>query len=395
MFSKSSEGSTGRLINLCFWYFIFYVLTGVSVKYFQGSPKDGLLGFSGFEFLVYSTLGGQIICVAVVLMGRWFKLESVRLVRFLGMNIPIELFYIIPSGICTAVVIPTTTLMYSLPISVMVAMIIMRGSVIIISRIVDDIQIRQGLLKKRVYAEENWAVFFSILAIGVYLLWAKADGFDFIKSPAALAILGSYLVAYSFRIYIMNYFKNTAGKGVKRDNRIFFGIEQISSAVTLIAVTLLLYYSPSLFGLDSSALQEMRRALETPRAEWPGAVLAGMAFGMVAFFSVFLFMFKGRTATFTGLVNRLTSLVAGTMATLISYFLFKGKFPTESDWFSLVLILIAVGFLAKAEKKRSLELSLQDKTENSASSKVTQTTARDESVTESSIGLHPSTSSLE
>lgn len=35
----------------------------------------------------------------------------------------------------------------TLPISVMVAMVIMRGSIIIISRLIDAIQIRQGILK--------------------------------------------------------------------------------------------------------------------------------------------------------------------------------------------------------------------------------------------------------
>ena len=63
---------------------------------------------------------------------------------------PVEIPYIIASGVCTAVVVPTTTLMYSFKnISVMVAMVVMRGAVIVIGRVVDEIQIRQGILKKR------------------------------------------------------------------------------------------------------------------------------------------------------------------------------------------------------------------------------------------------------
>jgi drug/metabolite transporter (DMT)-like permease len=77
---------------------------------------------------------------------------------------------------------------------------------------------------------------------------------------------------------------------------------------------------------------------------------------MGAFFSVFLFMFKGRTATFAGVVNRLTSLVAGTTATVIFYLAFGGKFPKPEDWISLALILVAVWFLTRAEKKRTEEL---------------------------------------
>jgi predicted benzoate:H+ symporter BenE len=67
-------------------------------------------------------------------------------------------------------------------------------------------------------------------------------------------------------------------------------------------------------------------------------------------------MFKGRTATFAGLVNRLTSLVAGTTATVLLFFIFKTKFPTAQDWISLLFILVAVYFLTRAEQRRIAEL---------------------------------------
>ena len=76
----------------------------------------------------------------------------------------------------------------------------------------------------------------------------------------------------------------------------------------------------------------------------------------MAFFSVFIFMFKGRTATFTGLVNRLTSLVAGTTVTLLFYALYGGKFPSMQDWVSLGFILVSIAFLTKAETRRAREL---------------------------------------
>ncbi|MDO9068243.1 MAG: hypothetical protein Q7W05_07280, partial [Deltaproteobacteria bacterium] len=92
-----------------------------------------------------------------------------------------------------------------------------------------------------------------------------------------------------------------------------------------------------------------------------GEVLAGTAYGIVAFFSVFIFMFKGRTATFAGLSNRLTSLIAGTAATLLFAVFFKGRYPKYEDWLSLALILIAVGFMTRAELKRSTELKKEEK----------------------------------
>ena len=148
---KTTEGSTGRLIELCSGYFIFYVITGITVKYFTGSFALGFPGMNEIEFLVFSTLGGNFVCLAVALSLRWYRLQSDNRLTIGTVTFPKEILYIIPSGICTAVVIPTTTLMYLLPISVMVAMVIMRASVIIISRAVDAIQIQKGILKKTVY----------------------------------------------------------------------------------------------------------------------------------------------------------------------------------------------------------------------------------------------------
>jgi hypothetical protein len=253
--------------------------------------------------------------------------------------------------------------MYSLPISVMVAMVIMRGSVIVISRAVDAIQIRQGILRKTVYREEDLAVVFALLAVGVHLVWGDlarllglGDGprvrFDFLRSPAATLILGSYIVAYAFRIYIMNYFKNTRGKGVPQDNKGFFALEQIAATVTMVAVTAGIVAAP----WSAPQVVEIRAAIADPPPSWLAAVtLGGFPYGAVAFFSVFIFMFKGRTATFAGLVNRLTSLVAGTAATMVSYLLFGGSFPQLADWISLGFILVAVGFLTRAEKRRAAE----------------------------------------
>lgn len=353
---KTEEGSTGRLLQLCIGYFVFYVITGISVKYFLGSASQGFPGMNDIDYLIYSTAGGNLFALGVVLILKWYKIQSNHYIRFAGIKIPSELIYIIPSGICTAVVIPTTTLMYSLPISVMVAMVIMRGSIIIISRLIDAIQIRQGILKKRVYKEENIAVIFALLAVAINIFWGKDEGFDFIYNPAAVIILSSYITAYFIRIYIMNYYKNTRGKDVKQDNKGFFAIEQISATVTMLTVGLIIYYSTEIFGSHNSQIALFRNSIDNPNPMWSWALLAGTAFGMVAFFSVFIFMFKGRTATFAGLVNRLTSLIAGTAATLIFYVSFGGKFPATEDWISLVFILIAVGFITKAEKKRTAEL---------------------------------------
>jgi hypothetical protein len=372
--TREHDGSTKQLLEFSAGYFFFYMATGVLVKYFTGIREPRM---TDLAYLVNNTAGSSALAVGIVLLLGWFRLKSNGRKTILGISMPMEYAYIIPSGICTAVIIPTTTLMYLLPISVMVAMVIMRGSVIVISRVVDAIQIRQGILTKRVYAEENWGVVFAILAVATNVLLIpivaafEARGvalasklglresdmtgsFDFLGNAAALTIMGAYIVAYSIRIYIMNYYKNTRAKGVPQDNKGFFAVEQIAASGAMLIGGTLVYWSPALFGATGPVVEQFRGAVDRPDF-W--AVVSGIPWGIVAFFSVFLFMFKGRTATFAGLVNRLVSLLAGTAATLFMAAVFGQRPPKVQDWVSFAFILVAVYFLSRAEQKRSAELA--------------------------------------
>src|SRR3989339_463506 len=173
---RTCEGTTERLLQLSMGYFLLYIVTGVLAKYFEKA-----LGMGGTTYTVYNTIGGLLICNCVVLCLGWYRFQSGGRVKIMGVDVPGEFLYIIPSGVCTAVVIPTTTLMYTLPISVMVAMIIMRASIIIISRLIDEAQIRQGILKKTVYWEENVAVLIALAAVALQLLNFKG-AMEFLNS---------------------------------------------------------------------------------------------------------------------------------------------------------------------------------------------------------------------
>ncbi|MBN1652158.1 MAG: hypothetical protein JXA30_00100 [Deltaproteobacteria bacterium] len=359
-------------MQLCFGYFSLSVIIGIMIKWFLAH------GMHSISFLVYSSAGASLLIVPVVIALRWYRLESNRRITWMGMDLPSELLYIIPSGICCAVILPATTLMFTLPITVMTAMTIMRGSVIVIGRVVDEIQIRQGILKKKVHWAANVAVLFALCAIGVHLYVGWLDGqsttnvvgregssdgaFDFVRNPAALTICLSYIFAYGVRIYLMNYFKNTRGKTVKLDNKGFFAIEQFTVAVTLVLVTAVLVTLP----LDNHQISLVRVAITTPLPYWSGAVLAGMTVGISVFFSVGLFMFKGRTATFSVLVNRLTSLVGGTTATLIFWLCFSGRAVETADWIALLFVCGAIALLTIAEQQEAIELRAAEQSQSEA-----------------------------
>jgi hypothetical protein len=376
--SQDRSASTARLLELCAGYFGAYVFTGVLVKWFTVAREPKL---SEMVYLFNNTMGGSVLALGLVIALGWIRLKSNRTVQWGPFRVPSEVAYIIPSGVCTAIVIPTTTLLYSLPISVLVAMVIMRGSIIVISRLVDEVQLRQGILQKRVFAEENWAVVFALLAVATNVLLiplvdaleargvavaamlglkagAGKGSFDFLRSAAAMTILGSYIVAYAFRLYIMNYFKNTRAQGVPQDNQGFFAIEQIAASVSMVLLGVFFFFAPDLLGWTAKPVLQWKESVG--QGFHLTAFLSGLPYGIVAFFSVFIFMFKGRTATFAGLVNRLTSLVAGTAATLLAALFFGLRMPSAQDWVSLGFILVAVYFLSRAEQKRMAELRTVD-----------------------------------
>ena len=365
--------STRHLLELCAGYYFSYVLTGIAVKIFTGGIREPRM--TDMAFLFNNTIGGNGFALGAVIALGWLGLKGARTMRFAGLTLPAETAYIIPSGICTAIIIPGTTLLYTLPISVMVAMVIMRASVIVISRAVDAIQIRQGLLRRQVLPEENWAVVFALLALGTNLMLtpivdlldargipvsqtfgirpgALRGGFEFIHSPLAMTVLTAYIIAYAVRLYIMNYFKNTRSAAATLDNRGFFAIEQVAASVTILVFGLIAYFGRDAFGWSAPAVIAFHEGAQ--RFDL-AAILSGIPYGLVAFFSVFLFMFQGRTATFAGVVNRLTSLLAGTTATLLLAWFWKQKPPSLQDWASLVFILVAVAFLTRAERRRAAE----------------------------------------
>ncbi|MBU6428413.1 MAG: hypothetical protein KGR26_05350, partial [Cyanobacteria bacterium REEB65] len=227
---KTAEGSTGRLLQLCLGYYLVYTVFGVATKWFTGSAAHVHPPMSDMSYLVWTTLGGSLMCLSVVFIRGWYRHKADRFISIGPIKMPAEYAYIIPSGICTAVIIPTTTLMYMLLKSVMVAMVIMRACVIVISRIVDSIQIRQGILHKIVYWEENVAVVFAVAAASTQIFLAKSGDFDFLQNVAAMVVLSAYVGSYAIRIYIMNFYKNTRPKGTPLNNKWYFAIEQIAAS---------------------------------------------------------------------------------------------------------------------------------------------------------------------
>ena len=100
MFSGNRSGSTGALLQLCGGYYLSYVLTGIAVKYFTGGIREPRM--SDMAYLFNNTIGGNLFALSVVVALGWLGIRGSRTIKVLGLSMPAETKYIIPSGICTA-----------------------------------------------------------------------------------------------------------------------------------------------------------------------------------------------------------------------------------------------------------------------------------------------------
>lgn len=336
----------GSLWQLSLGYFFSYIATGLLVKFFTGKVDAGFYGLNSIEYLVYSTAFSSLFCVAVVLIRGWHRRAHLS-----GR----EKFTLFCSGACTAYIIPTSTLIMSLPISIMVAMVLMRGSVIVASRLVDLLLDRQGILKKSIPWQEEVAVFLAIAAILSKLFFSQNKEAQF--PVIGIILLSIYFFAYLLRLYIMNRAKLTGLAGnQKLDQKLYFGTEQLFASGFLFLIAIPVYLALSVHPESNGLVgQQFVNSIQSPHSLWFLASLSGLPYALIAFLSVFLFLYPGKTATFTGVLNRLVSLMGGTASSLILFLFFSGKFPPTEDWISLCFIFASIGFLAwgdQAEQAR-------------------------------------------
>ncbi|MCO5141853.1 MAG: hypothetical protein M9962_02040 [Oligoflexia bacterium] len=335
-------------------YFLSYIATGMAIKFFTGSIDQGFYGLSSMEYLVYSTAFSSLFCVMVVLAKKW------HLRAKLTKN---ELWVLFLSGLCTAYIIPASTLIMSLPISIMIAMVLMRGTVIVASRIVDLILNIQNLQKKVIPWQEEVAVLFAITAVAIKLFFAK--NVDTKLPSMGVALLICYFFTYLLRLYVMNRSKISGLAGKKLDQRLYFGVEQLFASAILLLISTGLFFWIQNHYLDSPKIgQQFVDAIYFPKSVWLLASISGLPYAFIAFLSVFLFLFPGKSATFTGVLNRLVSLMGGTASSLILFLFFGGKVPPQEDWISLAFILVAIVFLAWGDLVEGKEKSAEGVTLN-------------------------------
>jgi hypothetical protein len=332
---------TQNLKLLGTWLFLAYVGTGVMPKIFTYG-LGGVEKVNQNQYAVFSTAGGVAVAMLIVLGLGWLK--------HFKRSFPWEVTMTGASGFGTAVVIVTTTLMYSFKgVSVMVAQVLMRGSVIILMLGVDGIMLWRGLSTQRITKTQCKGVAYALAAIACAIFAParplKPGQYAATFTEILPTLLAYIFLGYAIRLFVQQFWKHKKGPAAQ-DNRGFFAVEQLFAVATFAIITVYVLVS----GSSDPRVVDAQKAMH--HWNW-SAMGSGVFFGLVAVPSVFLMMLKAHTGTFGALLNRSTTLIAGTIATcVLAIFFVDQNWPTVYDWISFGLLLVALYYVGKAAAEK-------------------------------------------
>jgi len=304
-------------------YFVFYAPYSALTKALTSGLLPGVpAGLSGFELLP-TTIAGTLIAVAIafVLFGAWRDLR--------GITPPVVL-----SGFGTAVIIGTTTLAYTFRgISIVLALLLMRGGVLIIAPFVDR------AFGRRV----RWFSWTALLCSFAALAVSLAAVNDYVLTTAAAINLALYLSGYLLRLPCMT-------KSAKIDHfahtRRYFVQELVVACGFLLAIPAVL----AAIGAGPVMIA-LRRGFTTFWRDHPAAIVPALLIG-VLYAGLYLFgtliYLDRRENTFCIPLNRCASLLAGIAAAYTLTAIAHVAPPAVSQLESALLIVAALLLLSPA-----------------------------------------------
>lgn len=294
-----------RRFKLAIWglalgYFAFYVPYAALIKIVTNGFWPGVRDpVSGFSLLPSVALSTALALTAIVSVNGWWKHAGRR--HVFGLNIPFPRPLVVLSGAGTAVIIATTTLIFTFKgISIVLALVLMRSGVLILAPVVDRV------FRRRV-RWFSWAA--CLLAVPAVLL-SLADVKSYRLSMLAVAMVIGYLSGYLLRLPCAT---KLAKSRETAANFRYFVEEQVVASVLLVAIPGVL----ALIGKGEIMLElrEGFAGLFTSNVTVPGFIIGALYAGLYCF-GTFIYL-DCRENTFCIPLNRASSLLAGFLASLL------------------------------------------------------------------------------
>ncbi|HEX2270302.1 MAG TPA: hypothetical protein VHH35_12230 [Pyrinomonadaceae bacterium] len=318
-----------RIWWLALGYFAFYTSYSLSIKLLTSKLWPGVdQQVSGFRLLPAVAISTALVLPAIITFKGWWSYFSCR--KFMGRSVPVPPPLVVLSGIGAAIIIGTTTLSFTFTgISILFALLLMRGGVLIMAPSVDV------LFRRRV----RW---FSWVALGITvpaMAIAILDVNNYQLTEVAAFTICAYLSGYLLRIPLLT------GLAKREDNAItrrYFVEESTVAVLFLVAIPATL----ALIGNGEIMLQLRQGFLDifSSSVTLP-AMLIGAFYACLYCFGTLIYL-DCRENTFCIPLNRGSSLLAGIVASYVLAVFFGQAFPSLAELAGAGLIVLALLFLS-------------------------------------------------
>jgi protein-tyrosine-phosphatase len=326
--------STHRQFKLTIWwlalgYFIFYAPYAAFIKVITTGLWPGVSGtVSGFRMLPAVVISTAVVLPVIVWRLGWWKYAGRH--RVFGLSVPFPRPLVFLSGLGTAIIIGTTTLTFTYTgVSIVFALLLMRGGVLTIAPVVDRV------FKRRV-RWFSWAAF-AVTLPAIFIAFADVNNYR-LTAVAALTI-AAYLSGYLLRLPCVT--KMAKSKDETTTYR-YFVEEQFVAMLFLVAI-------PAVFALigKGEIMLELRHGFTdffVSSLTLP-ALIIGAFYACLYCFGTLIYL-DCRENTYCIPLNRGSSLLAGIFASYVLTLLFGLKPPSTAQIGSAGLLVTALLLLS-------------------------------------------------
>lgn len=324
-----------RQFRLTIWwlalgYFIFYAPYSAFIKVTTTGLWPGVSGpVSGFRLLPAVVISTAVVLPLIVTLMGWWKYVG-RSRRVFGVSVPVPHPLVFLSGLGTAIIIGTTTLAFAFTgVSIVFALLLMRGGVLTIAPIVDR------LFKRRV----RWFSWAALAVTVPAILIALADVNNYRLTVTAALTIAAYLSGYMLRLPCVTRLAKT--KDTTTTLR-YFVEEQFVATILLVAI-------PAVFALigKGEIMLELRDGFTGlfTSSLTPPALIIGALYACLYCFGTMIYL-DCRENTYCIPLNRGSSLLAGVFASYVLTLSFGHKPPSAAQLGSAGLIVLALLLLS-------------------------------------------------
>ena len=326
-----------------FGYFACYVPYSFMTKVLSKGLIPSLNGQSlaGFSILPVSGIATLLTMLIFITLMGWWKYASHT--KIMGLNIPHPTRWTFLSGLCTSLIIGTTTLAYTFEsVSIVFAMLLMRGGILIIAPIIDAIS-------KRHVRWFAWAgLVGAMCALLISLL--DTDGYNI---PFLCAI---YISIYIASYFIRFQFMSKLAKTEKKDTNLrYFVEEQMVSTPTLVIILVLTAI------LGRGEISDAVRCGFSAHWGMPylwAIIIVGVFSQGTGIFGTLVFLDKSEN-TYCIPINRASSILAGVIATYLLTMYSNQHAPHTSQLIGAGFIVISILFMSIPPMLANRETCLQ------------------------------------